>query len=103
MTRFYFDLMGELSATDVSGLECADQNEARLHAEYLSRRLDFDSPKLARPGNFISVRGRDGAIVFQVPIHAGSGSARHFQMRPDQYGNHRSPHRAPHPRAGRGY
>ncbi|MDR3468158.1 MAG: hypothetical protein P4M07_19670 [Xanthobacteraceae bacterium] len=97
--------MGELSATDVSGLECADHNEAKLHAEYLSRRLDFDSPKLARPGNFISVRGRDGEIVFQVPIHAGGGSVRHFQeqIRPDQYASHRSPHRATHLRAGRGY
>jgi hypothetical protein len=63
-----FDLVGDLAASDVFGLDCPDVQAAKQHALLLAHRTAAENPQLARPGNYISVRNARGYEVYQVPL-----------------------------------
>jgi hypothetical protein len=40
MQRFFFDLVGELSARDVLGHMCSSRREAKEHAAFIAHRIE---------------------------------------------------------------
>jgi hypothetical protein len=70
MTRFFFDLAGELSAKDVHSHLCQSRREAREHAVFIARRIGTERPEFARLGNCIKVRAEQGEVFFVAPIKA---------------------------------
>jgi hypothetical protein len=68
MKRFFFDLVGELSARDVLGHMCSSRKEAKDHAAFVAHRIGTERPSFAKPGNRIEVRDERGARFFAAPI-----------------------------------
>ena len=68
MDKFYFDLMGDCAANDLVGHACADQEEAKVHGRFIAQRIGTERPEMARPGNYISVRGEGGCEIYRAPI-----------------------------------
>ena len=75
MTRFHFDLKGELPAHDYVGHECENVDEACEHGRFIAHRIGTEKPRMARPGNYISVRQGNGFEIYQAPI-ATTGAVR---------------------------
>ncbi|MFL6815243.1 MAG: DUF6894 family protein [Bradyrhizobium sp.] len=76
MATFYFDLVGDLAASDVFGLECPSVQAARQHARLVAHRTAAENPQLVREGNYVSVRNARGYEVYRVPISLQSGGDR---------------------------
>jgi Domain of unknown function (DUF6894) len=72
MQRFFFDLVGELSAHDFMGHECSSRKEAKRHASFIAHRVGTERPGFAKPGNYISVRDEKGVEIFEAPIKSTS-------------------------------
>jgi hypothetical protein len=68
VATFYFDLVGDLAASDVLGMEFPNAQAARWHARLLAHRTAAENPQLVRAGNYISVRNARGFELYQVPI-----------------------------------
>jgi len=73
MATFYFDLVGDLAASDVFGLECPSVQAARQHARLVANRTAVENPQLVREGNYVSVRNARGYEVYRVPISRQRG------------------------------
>ena len=39
MDKFYFELVGDLTASDLIGHECANEEEAREHGRFIAHRI----------------------------------------------------------------
>ena len=68
MPRYFFHLVGELSAHDVLGHECANDDEARDHGSFIAHRIGTEKPGMIREGNFIAVVDDSGKEIAQVPL-----------------------------------
>jgi len=68
VATFYFDLVGDLAASDVLVMEFTNAQAARRHARLLAHRTAAENPHLVRAGNYISVRNARGFELYQVPI-----------------------------------
>ena len=66
MATFYFDLVGDLAASDVFGLECPSVQAARQHARQVAHRTATENPQLVREGNYVSVRNARGFIAARL-------------------------------------
>jgi hypothetical protein len=74
MSKFFFDLAGELPARDMVGHECSSREEAKQHAALIANRIGIARPDFAKPGNCVEVRDNKGAHVFSAPIGSTVGS-----------------------------
>ncbi|WP_376700244.1 DUF6894 family protein [Bradyrhizobium archetypum] len=77
MTRYYFDLIGEVPARDFLGHECSSEMEAREHASFIAHRIGNEHPHFVKPGNQIAVREEGGDAFYQAPIALTSRSGHH--------------------------
>ncbi|WP_442893373.1 DUF6894 family protein [Bradyrhizobium sp.] len=77
MKRYYFDLIGELSAIDFVGHECSSRAEARKHASLIAHRIGSEHPHFVKPGNQIAVREEGGVSFYQTPISSTNRSGLH--------------------------
>ena len=68
MSRYYFDLVGDVAATDLVGHECASEEEANDHARFIAHRIGTKKPNMVRPGNYISVRDKNRVEIDKAPI-----------------------------------
>lgn len=71
MKRFFFDLVGEISAHDILGRQCSSRREAKEYACFVAHRIGTEDPGYAKPGSYISVRDDRGVEVYEAPIRAG--------------------------------
>ena len=68
MPRYFFHLFGEVPARDAVGHECADDNEATAHGNFIAHRIGTERPEMVRDGNSITVANeRDGEIA-KIPL-----------------------------------
>jgi hypothetical protein len=68
MPKFFFHLIGDLTAHDLLGHECATMEEARDRGNLLAHRIGTDKPGLIRDGNYIAVADHGGNELFQIPL-----------------------------------
>lgn len=68
MPRYYFNLSGQLPARDVVGQACANDQEARVHGDFIAHRIGTEKPEMVREGNFISVTNERGEQLFQLAL-----------------------------------
>jgi hypothetical protein len=68
MSKFFFDLAGELPARDMVGHECSSREEAKQHAAVIANRIGTARPAFAKPGNSVEVRDSKGEPFFSAPI-----------------------------------
>jgi hypothetical protein len=68
MDKFYFDLVGDLAASDLVGHHCASEEEAREHGRFIAHRIGTEKPHMIRPGNYICVRDEGGYEIYRAPI-----------------------------------
>ncbi len=68
MPRYFFYLDGNVSARDVIGHDCADDQQARDDGNLIAHRLGTEKPEMIRKGNLISVRNERGDELFQIPL-----------------------------------
>jgi hypothetical protein len=45
MPRYYFDIKNGHRLIDNSGLDCRDEAQALVHADFIARQIATDSPK----------------------------------------------------------
>ncbi|WP_410708028.1 DUF6894 family protein [Bradyrhizobium sp. BWA-3-5] len=77
MKRYYFDLIGEISARDFLGHQCKSRKEAREHASFVAHRIGSEHPHFVKPGNQIAVREEGGTAFYQAPIALTSLTGSH--------------------------
>jgi Domain of unknown function (DUF6894) len=70
MPVYFFHLAGQVSARDVHGHRCANDDKAREDANFIAHRVGSEKPEMVREGSFVSVTNEDGDEIFQVPIAA---------------------------------
>jgi hypothetical protein len=68
MPRYFFNLAGELPARDLIGHECANDDEARDHGNFIAHRIGTEKPGMIQEHNFISVVDEQGNEIFQIPL-----------------------------------
>jgi hypothetical protein len=68
MPRYFFNLAGQLPARDLIGQECANDDEARGHGNFIAHRIGTEKPGMIQEGNFISVVDEQGNEIFQIPL-----------------------------------
>lgn len=68
MPRYFFNLAGRIPAQDVIGHECADDDEAKEHGNFIAHRIGTEKPEMVRDENFISVRNENGREIFQIAL-----------------------------------
>jgi len=76
MEKFYFDLVGDVAASDPIGHDCANAEEAREHGRFIAHRIGTEKPQMVRPGNHICVRDEGGYAIYRAPI-ATTAAAKH--------------------------
>ena len=73
MAIFYFDVVGDLAASDLLGLECDNVQGAKQHGRLLAQRTAAEHPELVREGNYIAVRNARGFELCRFPISLRAG------------------------------
>jgi hypothetical protein len=68
MPKYFFHLVGEVSANDLLGHECADDREAKEHGSFIAHRIGTEKPEMVIEGNFISVRNGTDDELFRIPL-----------------------------------
>jgi hypothetical protein len=68
MPRYFFNLAGQLLARDLLGHECANDDEAKDHGNFIAHRIGTEKPGMILGGNFISVVNEQGSEIFQIPL-----------------------------------
>jgi hypothetical protein len=68
MSRYFFDLAGQIPAYDSIGHECADDTDAKEHGSFIAHRIGTEKPEMVHAENFISVRDERGHELFQIPL-----------------------------------
>ena len=68
MPKYFFHLAGQLPARDLIGHECANDDEAREHGNFIAHRIGTEKPGMIQEGNFISVVDEEGSELFQIPL-----------------------------------
>jgi hypothetical protein len=64
----YFILAGRLSAHDLIGHVCSNDDEAQEHGSFIAHRVGTEKPDIAREENFILVTSEAGEELFEIPI-----------------------------------
>ena len=68
MPKYFFNLAGQLPARDLLGHECANDDEAKEHGNFIAHRIGTEKPGMIQEGNFISVVDEEGSEIFQIPL-----------------------------------
>lgn len=68
MPKYFFHLAGQFPARDLIGHECANDEEAKDHGNFIAHRIGTEKPGMVREGNFIAVADRHGKQLFQLPL-----------------------------------
>jgi hypothetical protein len=68
MPRYFFHLAGWLSARDLIGHECSNDDEARKHGNFIAHRIGTEKPDMVREENFIVVTNETGDELFKLPV-----------------------------------
>jgi hypothetical protein len=68
MPRYFFYLAGDIPAHDVLGHDCANDDEARQHGDFIAHRIGTEKPEMVRDGNFISVANEQGNEIAEIPL-----------------------------------
>jgi hypothetical protein len=68
MPKYFFHLAGQLPAHDLLGHECANDEEARDHGNFIAHRIGTEKPGMVREGNYISVVTDENKEIFQIPL-----------------------------------
>jgi hypothetical protein len=64
----FFPLSRSASARDLIGHECANDEDAKDHGNFIAHRIGTEKPGMVQEGNFISVTNHQGDELFQVPL-----------------------------------
>jgi hypothetical protein len=68
MPQYYFHLVGDISAHDILGHECADDDEARADARAIAHQIGTQRPAMVREENYVSIMKEDDTEVGQVKV-----------------------------------
>ena len=68
MAKYFFHLAGDLRAHDLIGHECANDEEAKDHGNFIAHRIGTEKPSMIREGNYIAVKDDRDREIFQIPV-----------------------------------
>jgi hypothetical protein len=72
MPKYFFHLMGDVSARDLLGHDCTNDKVAEEYGKMLARDVGTDKPQMIRDGNYIAVANEDGNEIAKIPLRSMS-------------------------------
>jgi hypothetical protein len=72
MPKYFFHLMGDVSAHDLLGHDCTNDKVAEEYGKMLARDVGTDKPQMIRDGNYIAVANEDGNEIAKIPLRSMS-------------------------------
>jgi hypothetical protein len=68
MPMNFFHLVGKISARDIHGHRCTNDDRAGEDANFIAHRIGGEKRGLVQEGIFVSVANESGDELFQVPL-----------------------------------
>jgi hypothetical protein len=68
MPKYFFHLSGHIPAHDVTGHECANDDQAKEHGSFIAHRIGTEKPEMVREGNLISVENQWSEEIARIPL-----------------------------------
>ena len=65
MPMYFFHLVGKISARDIHGHRCTNDDRAREDANFIAHRIGGQKPELVQEGIFVSVAMKAGDESFR--------------------------------------
>ena len=68
MPKYFFHLAGNVPAHDILGHECANDEEAQDHGNFIAHRIGTQRPEMVREENSICVVNEAGELIADIPL-----------------------------------
>jgi hypothetical protein len=68
MPKYYFHLVGQISAHDLLGHPFDSDDDARGHGSFIAHQLGTEKRALIQNGNYILVTRENGAELAHIPL-----------------------------------
>jgi hypothetical protein len=68
MPKYFFHLLGDVSAHDLIGHECTGDKEAQKYGKMLSHNVGTDRLAMIKGSNYISVVNTNGRELFKISL-----------------------------------